>query len=97
MSGICLPRLSSRVLQVIAMGCGQTVACALVGGKGLERGMAYSGLRRVGEEQLVVPRLKAPVREATHEVAKGVLNGVPECVDDDRGDADWRRCEAVHP
>ncbi len=72
------------------------MACVMVGGKGLERAMAHSGLRRVGEEQLVVPRLKAPVREPAHEVAKGVLNGVPECVDDVRGDADWRRREAVH-
>jgi hypothetical protein len=58
-----------RVLQGIAVGGGQAVACVMMGGKGLERGMAHPGLGRVREEQLVVPRLEASVREPAHEVA----------------------------
>src|SRR6266536_785383 len=82
-----------RVLQVIAAGSGQAVAHVMVGGKGLERGMAHPGLRRVREEQLVVPRLKAPVGESAHEAAQGVLHAVPDGVDDvgvDAGGTAWR-------
>ena len=77
-----LPKLSTRVLDVVALRGGQALPCLMVGGHGLERGVAHAGGRRVGGQQLVVPGLKAPVIEPAGQIAETVLDRVPQLVHD---------------